>query len=116
LDWVMLIAVSGIWALVWGVVVDRLYLGVDEISLSIASRKIKISFKTAMIRAILWLFTLSLANVLITAILCEGGSLQKIIQCIESSEKLQSFWMFSTAIAIILSLAGIFSLELGGGE
>ena len=72
--------------------------------------------KVSVIRAVLWLLTLNLANYLITIIICEDAYIHKIIQCVESSEKLQSFWMFSNAIAIILSLAGIFSLELGGGE
>ena len=79
-------------------------------------KKIKISSKVAAIRAILWLLILNLANVLIIIIICRDVYIHKIIQCVELSEKLQSFWMFSNAIAIILALTGILFLELGGDE
>jgi len=113
---VLLIAITGIWALLWGAVVDRLYLGVDEISLSIADKKIKISFTVAVIRSVLWFLSLNLANFLITGVVCKDVCIHKIFQCIESSEKLQSFWMFSNAIVIILALTGILFLELGGDD
>lgn len=114
MDRILILAASLVWAHLWGVFADRLYLGTDIFSLSVHERALQVTFFQAVVRFFLWIFSLSMGNFVLVVAACGEFFPHKILLCLGDNSDLKAFVVVSYVIPVIHSLLSIATREVRG--
>ncbi len=114
MDRILIIAASLVWSHLWGVFVDRLYLGTDIFSLSIHERVLRVTISQAVVRSFLWIFSLSMGNFALAAAVCGEFFPYRILLCLGENSDLKAFVAVSYIIPVVHSLLSIATREVRG--